>query len=181
MTALPSEADIGLVLCRRTATDPLQPFVVSRFETNTNRIDSLGIIEFPLNVGAVHAIGHACGGVAHVPHGMAMSILLPFVMQYNMDVLEELYAELLLPLGGAEIFAKTFASQRAAKTVELIIELRKTLHQKAGLPINLKSVDVKREQFEEIAHTALNDGAMLPNPKHLGTQEVLNILEQAYE
>ena len=39
-----------------TATDPKQPFVVSRFETNTNRIESLGTIEFPLNVGAVHAI-----------------------------------------------------------------------------------------------------------------------------
>jgi len=132
-------------------------------------------------VGAVHAIGHACGGVAHVPHGIAMSILLPFVMQYNMDVLEELYAELLLPLGGAEKYAKTFASQRAAKTVELIIELRKTLHKKAALPINLKSAGVKKEQFEEIAHTALNDGAMLPNPKDLGNKEVLNILEQALE
>ena len=39
-----------------SATDPKQPFVVSGFKGNTNRIESLGAIEFSLNVGAVHAI-----------------------------------------------------------------------------------------------------------------------------
>ena len=63
----------------------------------------------------------------------------------------------------------------------MIIELRKVLNKKTGLPINLKSAGVKKEQFEEIAHTALNDGAMLPNPKDLGNKEVLEILEQAFE
>ncbi len=130
-------------------------------------------------VGAVHAIGHACGGVAHVPHGVAMSILLPHVMKFNFDILEDLYAELLLPVAGAEIYAKTFASQRANKTIEKIIELRRLLNKKAGLPISLKQAGVKEEQFKEIANTALNDGAMLPNPKDLNFDDVINILKSA--
>ena len=36
-------------------------------------------------VGIVHAIGHALGGVCHVPHGDAMSVLLPVCMAYNLD------------------------------------------------------------------------------------------------
>ncbi len=28
-------------------------------------------------VGVVHSLAHACGGVAHVPHGVANAILLP--------------------------------------------------------------------------------------------------------
>ena len=36
-------------------------------------------------VGIVHGIGHACGGVANIPHGNAMAILLPHGMEYNFN------------------------------------------------------------------------------------------------
>ena len=53
-------------------------------------------------VGLVHAIGHALGGVCHVAHGDAMTILLPAVMQYNLDKCRERYGELLLHVAGPE-------------------------------------------------------------------------------
>ncbi|MEN6522531.1 MAG: iron-containing alcohol dehydrogenase, partial [Anaerolineaceae bacterium] len=34
-------------------------------------------------VGVVHNLGHATGGVCRVPHGVAMSIFLPFGLEYN--------------------------------------------------------------------------------------------------
>ena len=46
-------------------------------------------------VGAVHAIGHALGGVCHVPHAEAMNILLPHVMRCNLSHAATGYAELL--------------------------------------------------------------------------------------
>jgi alcohol dehydrogenase class IV len=46
-------------------------------------------------VGAVHAIGHALGGVCHIAHGEAMSILLPHVMEYNRARLGDIYDDLL--------------------------------------------------------------------------------------
>ena len=131
-------------------------------------------------VGAVHAIGHACGGVAHIPHGVAMSILLPHVMKFNMDVLEDLYGELLLPLAGAEVYAKTFAAQRANKAVRTIEKMRIELNQLAGLANTLSDAGVKKEQFESIAVKALDDGAMLPNPKNLTKSDVITILEEAF-
>ncbi len=36
-------------------------------------------------VGMVHSLGHATGSVAHVPHGVAMSIFLPFGMEFNLE------------------------------------------------------------------------------------------------
>lgn len=131
-------------------------------------------------VGAVHAIGHACGAVAHVPHGVAMSILLPFVMEFNFDKLEQLYAELLLPLVGAEKYAKTFSSQRARASIAYIRDLKAQLYEAAALPVTLSQAGIKKEQFEMISNKALDDGAILPNPKEVTKQDILQILENAF-
>lgn len=131
-------------------------------------------------VGAVHAIGHACGAIARVPHGMAMSILLPHVMEFNMDKLEDLYAQLLLYLTDEETFAKTFKSQRAKKAVQKIVDLRKELNEIAGLPFTLRAAGVTEDQFPKIVELAMNDGAMLPNPKQLSPSDVLSILKKAF-
>jgi len=36
-------------------------------------------------VGMVHGISHALGGVYHIPHGLANALLLPDVMEYNLE------------------------------------------------------------------------------------------------
>ena len=52
-------------------------------------------------VGVIHAVGHALGGVCRVPHGDAMTILLPHGMAFNHRLCKEMYAELLLHLAGS--------------------------------------------------------------------------------
>ncbi len=131
-------------------------------------------------VGAVHAIGHACGAIAHVHHGNAMSILLPYVMKFNMDMLENLYAELLLPIAGEKIFVETKIADRAMKTVETILLMNHSLNKLCGMPVKLSNTGVKKEQFDQIAKTAMNDGAMLPNPKELNKKDIINILKEAF-
>jgi len=131
-------------------------------------------------VGAVHAIGHACGAVAHVHHGNAMAILLPYVMKFNMDMLDKLYAELLLPIAGEDVFIETKKEDRAMKTVEMILLMNHSLKKICGMPVKLGDAGVKKEQFEQIAKTAINDGAMLPNPKELNEEDILKILKEAF-
>ena len=131
-------------------------------------------------VGAVHAIGHACGAVAHVHHGTAMAILLPYVMKYNLDELEEVYAKLLLPLAGDELFASTPKGERARKSIETILLMNHKLNKLCNMPVKLSNAGVKKENFNKIAELALNDGAMLPNPKSLEIKDILNILEEAF-
>ncbi len=130
-------------------------------------------------VGAVHAIGHACGAIAHVHHGNAMAILLPYVMKFNMDMLENLYAELLLFIAGEKIFTETKVNERAMKTIESILLMNHSLNKLCGMPVKLADTGVKIEQFDRIVKTAMNDGAMLPNPKELNEKDVINILQEA--
>ncbi|MBU2510330.1 iron-containing alcohol dehydrogenase [bacterium] len=132
-------------------------------------------------VGIVHALGHATGGVCHVPHGVAMSIFLPFGLEYNIDASREYISELLFPLGGAEIYAATPKDKRAEKSIELIRNLQKELHSLSGLPMTLKEAGVEKSQLEEIAKTAINDGSLIYNPLDVNVDEALAVLKKAYE
>lgn len=131
-------------------------------------------------VGIVHGIGHACGGVSHVPHGIAMAILLPHGMEYNMEKAEEFYSELLLPLAGSDEYAQTPPEQRAAKSVATIRQYNTTLNKLAGMPITLKEAGVKREELPQIAKTAMGDGSLIFNPVESDYDDILKILKSAY-
>lgn len=109
-----------------------------------------------------------------------MAILMPHCMKYNLDKLEPVYAELLLPIAGPEIYSSTSKEQRAQKTIETVEQMREQLHDLTGLPLRLREKEVKREEFEKIAQTALNDGAMIVNPKKVDIEDVIMILNQAY-
>ena len=131
-------------------------------------------------VGLVHAIGHALGGVSRVPHGEAMAILLPHCMRYNLDKLRDLYSRLLLYIAGEETFINTPREERAEKVIETIEKLLNELNKEAGLPIKLSDVNVKKEDFEEIAKKALNDGAIIVNPKEAKKEDIIQILNNAF-
>lgn len=131
-------------------------------------------------VGLIHAIGHALGGVAHVPHGDAMAILMPHCMRYNKDKLKEEYGKLLLYIAGPEIYANTKEEERSVKTIECIEKLLNTLNEISGLPTKLSQVNVKKEDFESIAKKALNDGAIIVNPKQVNYEDIIEILEKAF-
>lgn len=130
-------------------------------------------------VGLVHAIGHAVGGVAHVPHGIAMSILLPHVMKFNLETLKPAYAELLLPLAGAEIYATTPKEERAQKAIEFVTAFIKQF-ESVGLPTKLSDAKVTEDQFDAIAQTAINDGAIVVNPIMATKEQVIEILKAAF-
>ncbi len=66
-------------------------------------------------VGVVHAIGHACGGVCHVPHAEAMTILLSHCMKLNLSICEEDYARILLAFLDQRSIAKLQRSNEAKK------------------------------------------------------------------
>lgn len=50
-------------------------------------------------VGMVHAISHALGGVYHIPHGLANALILPEVMEYNLDSRLDRFADVAVTMG----------------------------------------------------------------------------------
>ncbi|MBQ8901240.1 MAG: iron-containing alcohol dehydrogenase, partial [Akkermansia sp.] len=88
-------------------------------------------------VGAVHAIGHALGGVCHVPHAVAMTILLPHVMRYNLSHSAKDYADLLPWLVGQDAAMATPAGERAEAAIAAVESLSRRLADICGIPLKL--------------------------------------------
>jgi len=131
-------------------------------------------------VGAVHAIGHALGGVCHVPHAVAMTILLPHVMRYNLERCTDSYAELLPWLVGMDAAMATPAEKRAEAAIEAVTALGRRLNALCGLPLTLEAAGVSKDDFAKVAEFAVNDGALIVNPRAADEAQVIEILNAAY-
>ena len=131
-------------------------------------------------VGLVHAIAHSLGGVAKISHGEAIAIMLPHVMEFNMEVCAKEYGELLLYLTNDEIYVRTFVDDRPKQTLKSIKNLLKRLNEICGLPLTLKEKGVKEYQFEEIAQKALTDGALILNKKRATKEDIIELLKKAF-
>ncbi len=131
-------------------------------------------------VGAVHAIGHALGGVCHVPHAVAMTVLLPHVMRYNLSHCAEAYAGLLPWLVGMDAAMATPVEKRAEAAIDAVVALGQRLNAVCGLPLTLKDAGVDKANFARVAGVAVNDGALIVNPRSAGVEQVIEILNAAY-
>ncbi|MCU0848575.1 MAG: iron-containing alcohol dehydrogenase [Spirochaetes bacterium] len=141
-------------------------------------------------VGLVHNLGHATGGVCHVPHGACMSIFLPYGLEYNFHKVGDLIGDLLYPIAGAEVFAETPKKARPEKAVACIRQLNQDLHDATGGRHfrNLKEITdrsgkqlVPKETLPLIAKTAIGDGSKVYNTEEITYDDALMVLEHAYE
>ena len=132
-------------------------------------------------VGLVHSLGHALGAVAHLPHGLCMNLFLPYVLEYNKEVNGDKIADLLLPLAGSDIYSQTPANQRADKAISMLNTMRDRLYALTKLPRTLSETGkVSKEQLDDVAEKALNDGSIIFNPKEASFKDLRAILEKAW-
>ncbi len=128
-------------------------------------------------VGVVHSMSHAVGAIAHVPHGLANSVLLPWGMEYNFPVSFEKYADLAQPLGISGI---ADLEERARKVILKVREMRSDLKNACNLSDTLRDCEVREEDLPAIAELAVADGSSFYNPREVLFDEVLESLKKAY-
>lgn len=131
-------------------------------------------------VGLAHAIAHSLGAVCHIPHGDAVAIILPYAMEYNLDKLKNEYAELLECIVPEDEYINITKEKRAERTIEEIKKMILKLNCIAGLPAKLQDAGISKDDFEKVAQTAINDGAIIVSPRAVEKQDVIKILEKAY-
>lgn len=132
-------------------------------------------------VGIVHAIGHSLGGLCHIPHGQAMMLLLPHCVDYNLShgFHQGLYGELLPYLDEAQA-AKTTPEKRDEAFAASLHAMNKELHERHGVPIQLRDLGVSQDQLEAVAGQARYDGAALYNESEVTIDAALAILKAAW-
>lgn len=131
-------------------------------------------------VGLVHSLGHATGGVCHVPHGVAMNIFLPHVLEYNLGKRGAEIGRLLLPLSGPEAYYATPEARRPEAAIARIRELQEELYAAAKLPRRLSETGkVGKEHHERIARAAIDDASIAYNPEEASLEDCMALLERA--
>lgn len=119
---------------------------------------------------AVHALAYPLGGKFKIPHGVANSMLLPHVMEFNMDAIEDRLFLVAKPMGiKIEGFSKTEVAQ---KIVNRIVEWTNVLE----IPQNLKEYGVKEEDVPALALSASKVTRLLNNnPKEVSLKDMEGI------
>lgn len=126
-------------------------------------------------VGAVHALAYPLGGKFKVPHGVANSLLLPFVMKYNAVADLEKFAEVAKAMG--ENIEGLSLREAADHAVQALAQLSKDV----GIPSSLKEVGVTASDISDLAEEASKiDRLLNNNPRWLTVKEIKKIYEEAY-
>ncbi|MFY9383243.1 MAG: iron-containing alcohol dehydrogenase [Acetomicrobium sp.] len=122
------------------------------------------------DVGSVHCMAEALGGVYDAPHGVCNAVLLPYVMEYNAEFCLERYARIAQAMG--EIFDTM--EEGAMKAVERV----KKLSVDVGLP-SFKSLGVKEEDLEKLADMAAKNISTKSNPREMTKDDYLTLFKRA--
>jgi alcohol dehydrogenase len=124
------------------------------------------------DVTAVHCISESIGALYDIPHGVANSIFLPYVLEYNLPHCFEKMADLARQVG----INQTDDMEASNAFIQLIADLSKRL----GIPL-FKDLNIQKDQFDKIADMSLENNSTPSNPRALGKTDYLNILFNAYE
>ncbi len=124
------------------------------------------------DVGSVHCMAEALGSMYDAPHGMCNSILLPYVMDYNLPNTQEKYARV-ARIMGIEEKDDDLAGKKG-------IEALKKLSKELGLP-GIKSLNVDPKDFELLAKMSYKNGSTVSNPREVNEDQYLELFKTAYQ
>ena len=127
-----------------------------------------------VGLGIVHSMAHPLGARFDVAHGVANALLLPYVMEYNMQSAKAKYADIARAMG---VDVKGLSADEAAVSA---INAVKTLSEKIGIPKRLRDIGIKEEDLEMLAKDAIIDPCTGGNPAPVTVEDILAIYKKAF-
>ena len=127
------------------------------------------------NVGAVHAFAETVGAWFDTPHGVANSLFLPYVMEYNIPACPERCVDIACAMGLKREDGMA-DEEYALKTVEYV----KALNRKLNIPTIRDIKGITEENFETIAERSANNVLSADNARKITKEDYLNLIIKAY-
>jgi alcohol dehydrogenase class IV len=125
--------------------------------------------------GGVHAMAYSLGALYGIPHGLANSMMLPHVMEYN---LEEKPDRFVLIADAMGVNVDKLTTQEAARAA---VQAVRDLQQAASLTQTLKDFDIpeEREALQPMIDLTMGDGALPYNPRALEEEDLYHLYLKA--
>ena len=118
-----------------------------------------GVAMANTGLGVCHAIGHSLGGRWDITHGVALSMLLPDVLRFNLPVRTQRMADVAFALGAGDTHRGE--ERNAAAAIDAVAALRDRI----GLTAALADFGITEADFAQIAADALDDEVLLNTPR----------------
>ncbi|MEY2868685.1 MAG: hypothetical protein RIR01_1145 [Bacteroidota bacterium] len=128
----------------------------------------------PVNTAAVHALSYPLGVEYHIPHGLSNALLLPYVMEYNIEEDASKYERIAEVLGAEK---KNTSRETALEGVKIM----KQLIADCGLPTSLAHAGVKEESITKLAEGAIKVQRLLKNNiREIAVEDAVAIYQSAF-
>jgi alcohol dehydrogenase len=126
-------------------------------------------------VGACHALAYSLGAFFDIPHGLANAVLLPYIMEYNMESADTKYARVGSLMKSSALADGVEASSRSG--VQVVRKLTKDV----GIPQSLKDLGVPESAIQDMAKMAMTVARPLENnPRKVTKDDAIKIYESAF-
>lgn len=128
-----------------------------------------------VNTAAVHALAYPLGGEFNVPHGVANSLLLPYVMEFNLPAAPKRFATLAQMMG--EDIGGLSDMEAGKKAVDAVARLSADI----GIVSSMQELGIPESSIEGMAHAAMKVTRLLNNnPRELSVDDARMIYQKAY-
>ncbi len=126
-------------------------------------------------VGAAHSLSYPLGGKYGISHGLANTIMLPPVMEFNLPAALEKFAVIAAVMGEqTEDIPLRDAAYLAVEAVESLIE-------DCGIFAGLEALGIPEEDFLELAKVAMTVARPLENnPRNVTPEDAIEMYKQVY-
>jgi alcohol dehydrogenase class IV len=121
---------------------------------------TMGATAFQKGLGAIHSLSHPVGAVYDTHHGLTNAVVMPYVMQFNRQAIEEKMTRLAAYLG--------LKNPGYQAVLDWVLALRKEI----GIPHTLKDIGVGTDKLDSLSQEAFNDPSTGGNPVPAGVPEM---------
>ncbi|MEA3336863.1 MAG: iron-containing alcohol dehydrogenase [Chloroflexota bacterium] len=127
--------------------------------------------------GLAHAMGHSLGAVFHVPHGRAVGLFLPYVIEFTVSNGETRYADIAR-------FLDLPAADEAQGAASLVAAIRK-LQAAIDFAPTLKELGIGRADFQQalpkLIQNAEADNQLFFNARYADNQDLERLFQYAFD
>ena len=127
-----------------------------------------------VGLGLVHGMAHPLGAMFDIPHGVANALLLPYVMQFNMESSMEKYADIAVAMG---VDVQNLSLKEKAQAA---VDAVRKLSIDVNIPQKLSMLGVDKASLPALSQAALADVCTPGNPRKVELSDILSLYELAF-
>jgi alcohol dehydrogenase class IV len=134
-----------------------------------------GIAFANAGVGAVHAFAYPLGGEFHLAHGLTNTLMLPYVMRYNIMGCPSKFAQM------AKAFGERVDGISELVGAEIAVRFVERLSDDLRVPRRLRDVNIPEVAIPRLAEAAMKVTRLLANnPRKITLEDAIIIYRSAY-